>query len=365
MIAEIAVDLAAIARNAAVLARIVAPARLAAVVKANAYGHGLVPVARAVAPHAARSCVYGVEEAVALRDAGIASPIHVLGPIPVSALADAHAADVQLTLWDRGGYLLDAARVARERGRPFAVQAKIDTGAARFGLPHADAPTVLATYAATSELALVGAFSHLAAVEEGEDAFTREQTARFRAATAGLGAGVERHLAATAAAVMHPQTRFDLVRCGIGLYGGRLPARCAAELEAALSWTTTVAALRDVAAGETVGYGRAWRAERASRIATLPIGYAEGLPRAAGGRARALVRGRAVPIVGRVCMNAAFLDVTDVPGAAAGDRVTLVGRDGEARIAAADLADACGTIDYEIFARLPADVPRRYGVTGT
>ncbi|MDB5027095.1 MAG: alanine racemase, partial [Candidatus Eremiobacteraeota bacterium] len=207
MIAELAVDLGAIARNAQALARLVAPARLSAVVKANAYGHGLVAVARAVAPHAARLCVYALEEAVALRDAGLDGPIHVLGPIPAADLDVAHAARAQITLWDDGLYARQVASVARRRRGPFAVHAKIDTGVVRLGLDAAGAPAVLERYAATPEIELAGAFTHLAAAEEIDSTFTLEQLARFFQATQNLGAGVERHAAATAAAILWPETR--------------------------------------------------------------------------------------------------------------------------------------------------------------
>ena len=367
MIAEIAVDLDAIARNAAALARLVAPARLSAVIKANAYGHGLVPVARALAPHAARLCVYALEEAVELREAGVSAPLHVLGPVPAGELDVAHAAGVALTLWDRGLYARQVASIARRRRRRVAVQAKIETGVGRLGLAPADAPAALARYAATPEFELAGAFTHLAAAEELDSSFTQEQLARFQAATEALPATVERHVAATAAAMLWPETRLDSVRCGIGLYGIWPSADCEAllragglELEPALSWRTRVVALHAVAPGTTVGYGRTWTAARPSLIGTLPIGYAEGLPRSAGNSAQALVRGRHVPLVGRVCMDMSFLDLTDVPGAAVGDAVTLIGRDGAERITAEQLGAACGTIGYEIVARLPAHVPRSY-----
>ncbi len=371
MIAEIGVDLGAIVRNADALAQLVAPARLTAVVKANAYGHGLVPVARALAPHAARLCVYALEEAVALRDAGIDAAIHVLGPVPAGELEVAHAANVQLTLWDHELYARQVASVARRRRRNFAVHAKIDTGVVRLGLSADQAPAVLQRYAATPEFELRGAFTHLAAAEELDSTFTLEQTTRFLLATQALDASVERHAAATAAAILWPETRLDAVRCGIGLYGiypsdeaETLMRDRGLVLEPALSWRTRIVALHDVEPGTTVGYGRTWRAARPSTIATLPIGYAEGLPRSAGNAAQALVRGRSVPVVGRICMDMAFLDVTDAPGAAVGDAVTLIGADGGARITAEELAAACGTIGYEIVARLPADVPRRYDVTG-
>jgi alanine racemase len=369
VIAEIAVDLDAIVRNARALARLFAPARLNAVVKANAYGHGLVPVARALAPHAARLCVYELEEAVELRDAGIDAPVHVLGPVPARDLDVAHAAGVHLTLWDRDLYARQVASIARRRGARFAIQAKIDTGVVRLGLPYADAASALERYAATPEYDLAGAFTHIAAAEELDSTFTLEQLARFLLATQTLKAPLERHVAATAAAMLWPETRLDAVRCGIGLYGiwpseetRTLMAQEGFVLEPALSWRTRIVAEHAIAAGETVGYGRTWTAQRASRIATLPIGYAEGLPRAAGNAAQVLVRGRRVPLVGRICMDMAFADVTDVPDAVVGDAVTLIGSDGGEQIAADDLAAACGTIGYEIVARLPAHVPRTWNV---
>jgi alanine racemase len=370
VIAEIAVDLGAIVRNAQALARLVAPARMCAVVKADAYGHGLVPVARALAPHVARLCVYALEEAVVLRDAGISTPLHVLGPVVPGDLETAHAAGVQLTLWDDDLYARHVASVARRRRRPFAVHAKIDTGVVRLGIPAGAAAAVLERYVATPEFDLAGAFTHLAAAEELDSTFTLEQLARFARATQALDARVERHAAATAAAILWPETRLDAVRCGIGVYGIWPSAEAATlmrerglTLVPALRWTTRIVALHDIAAGETVGYGRTWRANRPSRIATLPIGYAEGLPRAAGNAAHVLVRGRRVAVVGRVCMNMAFVDVTDVAAAVPGDTVTLIGTDGGQTILAEELAAVCGTIGYEIVGRLPAHVPRRYDVT--
>ncbi len=365
MIAEISVDLGAIARNAAALARLVAPAKLTAVVKADAYGHGLVPVARAVAPHAARLGVYAAEEAVALREAGVTAPIHVFGPVRPDELEIVHAAGAEITLWDRGTYARLIASAARRRRGRFAVHAKIDTGVVRLGLPHREASAALREYAAIPEFELAGVFSHLAAAEELDSPFTHEQLARFLEATRELAGQVPRHIAATAAAMLWPETRLDAVRCGIGLYGiwpseetRRRMNGDGLLLEPALSWRTRIVALHEIDAGETVGYGRTWTAQRRSRIATLPIGYAEGLPRSAGNAAEALVRGRRVPLVGRVCMDMAFLDVTALPEADAGDLVTLIGADGPERITAEELAAACGTIGYEIVARLPVGIPR-------
>ncbi len=367
MLAHIVVDLDAVRTNIAALRATVAPARVAAVIKANAYGHGLVAVARAIATAADRLCVYELDEAVRLRDAGIAAPIHVLGPIAPADLDAAVAAGVAVTVWDQGAYAADLAGAARRRGHAVAVHAKIDTGVTRLGLPVADAPDAVAAYAAQPAFALAGVFSHLAAAEELDSTYTRDQLAAFEAATAGVNAGVERHIAASAAAMLWPQTRLDAVRAGIAIYGIWPSAPTAAImhergliLHPALSWFTQIVAVHDVPAETSVGYGCTFRTTRASRIGTLPIGYAEGLPRSRSNRGSVLVAGRRAPLIGRVCMNMTFIDVTDIPEARPGQRVTLIGTDAAERIDAAEAAGWADTIAYELVTRIPAHVPRRY-----
>ncbi len=367
MLAELCIDLAAIRANVRALRSLVAPARVAAVIKANAYGHGLVAVARAIEGDVDRLCVYELAEAVALRDAGVTARIHVLGPIPPQDLEIAHAAGAQVTLWDRGTYALQLASTARRRRAPVAVQAKIDTGVTRLGLAVADAPAALARYAAQPEYALAGVFSHLAAAEEVASTFTRDQLAAFERATAAFDPAVERHIAASAAAMLWPQTRLGAVRAGIALYGiwpsrptEAIMRERGLSLVPALTWRTQIVALHDVPAQTSVGYGCTYQTTRPSRIAVLPIGYAEGLPRGASNRGWVLVAGRRVPLVGRVCMNMAFLDVTGVPNVAPRSSVTLIGRDGADRIDAEEAAGWAGTIAYELVTRIPAHVPRRY-----
>jgi alanine racemase len=251
------------------------------------------------------------------------------------------------------------------------VHAKIDTGVTRLGLDAAAAPAALAAMLDDPALAFEGVFTHLAAAEELESAFTLAQLERFSAALAPVAPalaarGAVRHAAASAAAMLFPKLRLDMIRAGIATYGiwpsgeTRHAAAHALDLAPALAWTTDLVVVRDVEAGRSVGYGCTFSTARASRIGVLPIGYAEGLPRALSGAGVALVRGRRVPFVGRVCMNMSFVDVTDVPGARTGDRVTLIGRDGVERIDANELAEAAGTIGYELLARLPAELPRRY-----
>ncbi|MGD0475445.1 MAG: alanine racemase [Candidatus Velthaea sp.] len=369
MLAELIVDLAAIGANIRALRSLVAPARVAAVVKANAYGHGLVPVARAIECDVDRLCVYELAEAVALRDAAVTAPIHVLGPIAPADLEIAHAAGAQVTLWDRGTYAAQVASTARRRRAPFAVQAKIDTGVTRLGVAVAEAPQALQRYAAQPEYTLAGVFSHLAAAEEIASTFTRDQLSAFERATAAFDPAVERHIAASAAAMLWPQTRLGAVRAGIAIYGiwpsrptEAIMRERGLRLIPALTWRTTIVAIHDVPADTSVGYGCTFRTTRPSRIAVLPIGYAEGLPRSASNRGWLLVAGRRVPLVGRVCMNMAFVDVTDVPHAGPRAVVTLIGSDGDERIDAEEAAGWAGTIAYELVTRIPAHVPRRYDV---
>jgi alanine racemase len=369
MIAELRIDLGAVARNVAALGALVAPARVVPVIKANAYGHGLIEVGHALDGSVPRLAVYELDEALALRAAGIASPIHVLGPIEAAALPAAHAAGVQITLWDDGAYRDDVLAVARRSGSAMQVHAKIDTGVARLGMRAADAPRILDGYARSPQLALAGVFSHLAAAEELDSTFTHEQLALFAGATRTVAPAVERHIAATAAAMLWPETRLDSVRAGIGIYGLWPSPQTEAimrgrgfALEPALTWHTRVVIVHDVAAHIPVGYGCAYHTKRPSRIGVLPIGYAEGLPRNAGDGGSVLVAGARCRIVGRVCMNMTFVDLTDAPGARAGSGVTLIGTDGDVTIGAADLAAATGTIAYETVARLPAHVPRSFSL---
>ena len=367
MLAELTIDVGAIRANIAALQALVAPARVAGVIKANAYGHGALDVARAIADNVDRLCVYELCEAIVLREAGITARIHVLGPVPPGDLDVAHAADIELTLWDRGAYAAQVASIARRRRSPFAIHAKIDSGVTRLGVAAAEAPHVLERYAAQPEYRIAGVFSHLAAAEELDSTYTHEQLERFLSATEGVDPGVERHIAASAAAMLWPETRLGAIRAGIAIYG-IWPSAPTAEimrerglaLQPALSWRTSVVLVHHVPACTSVGYGCTFHTCRASRIGVLPIGYAEGLPRAASGRAMLLVAGQRVPLVGRVCMNMAFVDLTDVPQADSGSVVTLIGTDGAESIDANEAAAWSETIGYELVTRLPAHVPRRY-----
>lgn len=381
MIAQLEIDLGAIRRNVAALSALVAPARYAGVIKSNAYGHGLLPVARALAGDVAAFCVYGFEEALALRESGIATPVLVLGPVAARDLDLAIERNIAIALWDEGSFVRDATSAARARGRRLRVHAKIDTGVTRLGLDANRAAGTIASYLANEGIEVAGTFTHLAAAEELESTYTLAQLKRFEGALAPLAElllerRVIRHAAASAAAMLYPRLRLDLVRAGIATYGiwpspqtlqavrgtdavGNA-APGAIDLEAALAWTSELVVVRDVEMGRSVGYGCTFHTARPSRIGVVPIGYAEGVPRAFSSGGFMLVAGRRAPVVGRICMNMCFIDVTDVPQAHAGSRVTLIGRDGDEAIDANAFAEAAGTIGYEIVARLPVDIPRSY-----
>lgn len=333
------------------------------VVKADAYGHGAIAAARALEPLCNALAVSLVEEGMELRAAGVRAPIVVLG----AYYDERHAATLAHRLVPVVYDLADLERfadAATQRGRRSDVHVKIDTGMSRLGVPTSELPRLLARFAELHSLRLAGLCTHFASADVADEAPTREALARFQACLAlardqGFG-GLVNHAANSAAAVRFPEARFDAVRPGLALYGAMPSPHVALPgLEAALRLTTRVMAVRDLAAGTTVSYGGLWRAARPSRIATLPVGYADGYPRHVEG-AEVLVRGRRAPVVGAVCMDMLMVDVTDVPGATVGDVVTLIGNDGAQTISIDQIARWAGTISYEILCGISKRVPRVY-----
>ena len=352
------IDRATIVANARALAAKAAPAALCTVVKSNAYGHGMVPVAKALADGGIpglRLAVFTAAEAFALRHAGITLPIFVVGPVGRDDLAKVAASGIELALLDeRDCEAFAAAGVA--------AHLKIETGTNRFGIPAASAPQVLARCARLG-VRVVGIYSHLANAEELDKAFALKQLATLRDVAAGFkNEQVSLHIAASGAAMMWPEMRLDMVRCGIAVYGAwpsaQVEAVMAGEdpsfaLRPALRWFAPIAQIRAAHPGETIGYGRTHEVRRNTRLAVLPVGYADGLPRNVGeSRLQVRVASARAPIVGRIAMNACMVDVTDVaPPPQPGDVV---------EIEIEPLARAAGTINYEILARLPVHLERRY-----
>ena len=331
------------------------------VVKADAYGHGAVAVARALEPLCNALAVSLVEEGMELRAAGVRAPIVVLGAYYGAHHADVLAHRLTPVVYELGD-LERFAAAAAARGRRADVHVKIDTGMSRLGFATSEMPRLLARLRSLAPLRLAGLCTHFASADLADGAVTREALARFDAClVAARRAGFERlvnHAANSAAAVRFPDARLDAVRPGLALYGAMPSSHVAlAGLEPALRLTTRVMSVHDIAPGATVSYGGLWRASRPSRIATLPVGYADGYPRRVRD-ARALVRGTRVPVVGAVCMDMLMVDVTDVSDVREGDLVTLLGADGDEAISVDDLAHWAGTVSYEILCGISKRVPR-------
>lgn len=373
MIGTITVSLDALRHNATLLRESIAPVRAAFVVKGNAYGHGLVETALSIEPFAARLCVFSIEEALALRDGGITAPILVLGPVPPKALADAIAAGTEIALWSTKEYLRAVAHAARERRTHARVHVKINTDLNRLGLEPHELVDALEEYLRHPEIEIAGIYSHLASAEEIDSPYTMHQLEAFDRALAQAKPLLDsreiapiRHIAASAAAMLWPQTRLDMVRFGIAAYGlwpspqTREALDSPLDLRPALSYTSKVVVVRAIPAGASVGYGGAFHAPHDMRVGVVPVGYADGLPRALSNKGRVLVDGAICPIVGRVAMNMTEIDLSGAPNAHAGSKVTLIGRDGNAEVSADDWADWAGTLNYEIVTRLPSEIPREY-----
>ncbi|RMG47605.1 MAG: alanine racemase [Acidobacteria bacterium] len=369
------IDLDALAANVRAFRSRLAPgARLMAVVKSNAYGHGAELVVPAVLDAGAEWLGVGnlAEALDARRIAGDGVPVLILQHVPAQDLPDAVAADLAVTVYD-GAALERLRRAARRTGKPARVHLKLETGTHRQGLPLEDVLALAREVASAPELRLEGLSTHFADIEDTTDhRFAMEQLARFRDAVGRLEAeGIRpryRHAACSAAAVLFPETHFDMVRVGIGLYG-QWPSRetfvsarerglSGFRLVPVLAWKAVIAQVKTVPPGGYVGYGRTWRATRATRIAVLPVGYYEGYTRSLSNRAYVLVAGRRAPVVGRICMNMMMADVTDIAEAAAGMPAVLIGRSGEEEIRAGDLAEWSGTIAYEVLSRLNPALPR-------
>ena len=361
-------DLAAVHANLSGIRARVGGRKVLAAVKANAYGHGAVPVARMIEATGVADWlgVATVEEALALRQAGVGLPILKFSPAIEDADVEACVgAGIDLPVVD-AATIDQVAAAARRVGVAAEVHLKVDTGMRRIGCEPAVAPG-LAARADAAGLHLRGLFSHLP-VSDTEDgrAFTEAQIARFSAvrdAVAAARGPVElAHLANSGAVLMHPDAWFDLVRPGVMVYGN-LPdptSEPTVALRPALRWTTQVLFTKSVPAGETVGYGRTWRAASDTIVATIPVGYADGYNRLLSNRGRVLVGGRSCPIIGRICMDQAMVDLGPDAAAAVGDEVVLLGRQGDEEITAQELADLMGTITYEVTCLVGARVGRAY-----
>jgi len=352
------VDLEAVRHN---VRRLKPPdVELMAVVKADAYGHGDVPVARAMLEAGATWLgVALVEEGIGLRDAGIDAPILVLSEVPRGAEEEALASNLTPTLYTEEG-IAAIAGAADSVGRPVDVHVKLDTGMHRVGVwPPGSAPG-FCRQVADAGLGLGGLWTHFASAESDE-ATTREQLARFLAAARavraeGLAPGLL-HAANSAATILYPQSHLDLVRPGAALYGLAAGPGLAEGLRPAMTLRSEVTLVKRLAAGERLSYGHRYALARDAWVATVPVGYGDGYPRLLSSRAEVLIRGRRHPVAGTVTMDQLLVDCGDEQ-VATGDEVVLLGEQGGERITAEELAELIGTIGYEVVTAVSERVPR-------
>ena len=373
------IDLEALRHNVSLMGQVAAPAGVCAVVKADAYGHGAVPVARAAIEGGATSLAVAlVEEGVALREADVGGPIVVLADPPPGAAEALVAASLTPTVSEPAS-LAPLGGAARRLGVELGVHLTVDTGMHRLGCPPPEAAGLAAAIVAEPALHLEGVWTHLAVAEGESDEdrrFTAGQLSEFDGVLKALEVAgaipAVRHAANSAGAIAWPGARYDLVRCGITLYGelpaehlgAALAARTHGQgLRPVLSLRARVSALRRLPAGSRPSYGRLRPLPVDSIVATVPLGYADGLPRALfGGGAEVLVGGRRCPLAGMVTMDQIVVDCgpVDGPGAtvAVGDEVVLLGAQGSERVTAAEWAERTGTIAYEVLSRIGPRVPR-------
>jgi len=364
---DLTIDLAALGHNCQQLRRRLVPGvKLLAVVKADAYGHGLVPAARTLAG-AGADClgVASLEEGLALREAGLGLPILLLMGIIPPESERAVAAHLEVVL-----YRLDVAQAleasCRSQGRKARVHLKVDTGMGRLGLNPSEVLPFLAGVKNFSHLEVAGLISHLATADAADKAYAYGQLKEFQAL---LDAARERgwelplsHLANSAALVDLPETHFALVRPGISLYGSPpAPGRSwGVDLKPVMSLRTQVIQRKRLPPGSCVSYSCTYTTSDWCDLAVLPVGYCNGYPRLLSNRGEVLIKGRRAPIRGRVCMNLTMVDVSHIPGVEVGEPVTLLGKDGGEVLTADDLAAWAETISYEIYCALGSANPRRY-----
>lgn len=364
--AEVSLD--AVRTNVETLRRLVAPAEVCAVVKADGYGHGAVPVAQAALEAGATwLAVAQVPEAAALRQFGITAPVLLLSELRPSQLDEALDADVAVTVYSPELVAALAQRVTARGGRSWPVHLKVDTGMHRVGVAPAEAVALAKTVEAHPALSLEAVWTHCATADEPDDPFTTLQLERYEAVLAEMAAaGVEvpmRHAANSAAAIAHPASRYDLVRCGIAIYGiPPSPAMAGAmALEQAVHLATEVSFVKPVAAGEGISYGLRHHLERDTIIGTLPIGYADGVPRRLGlDHQDVLIGGRRHPIVGAVTMDQLMVDLGPDSVVRPGEEAVLLGAQGDERITPDEWAVRLDTISYEVVCAIGARVERRY-----
>jgi alanine racemase len=345
---------------------------LCAVVKANAYGHGVKEMIPLL-PSADWFAVNSLEEGIELREIGEKRPVLILGHIPLDALQDALARNLDLTVYNRETLealqQLDLGSIG-----PARLHMKVETGTGRQGILPSEIEGFVGQLKSVAGAKLVGVSTHFANIEDTlNHDYAQAQLDRFGEVLKILGRLDIKtdivHTAATAAGILFTKTHFNLVRAGIGIYGlwpsretylsTLLGHRPVPDLRPVLTWKTRLVQIKNLSEGSYVGYGCTYRATRPIRVGVLPVGYADGYDRKLGNTAYVLIRGKRAPVIGRICMNLTMVDISDIPRAGLEQEVVLLGRGGEERISAETMAEWAGTINYEIVTRISSLLARR------
>ena len=350
------IDLNAIRRNAEAI-KAYTGKRLIAVVKADAYGHGVVPVTEALRPVADMFAVATIEEGVALRQAGIPEPILVL----FSSLPEQARQIVEHGLIPAIGDWEFADRLNGVASRIVPIHVNINTGMNRSGVCWTEAVQFLNRLKTLSRLHVDGFFTHFATADEADKRYVFVQLDRFSSVLEKITDSSKLiHAANSAAALTIPEAHFDAVRPGLSLYGVYPASEKPIKLAPALTWKTRIGWIGAISAGEGVSYGWTYKAARETRVAMVQVGYGDGYPRALSGVGEVLVGGARRPIIGRVCMDVSVVRLASIDNVSVGDEVVLIGKQGNAEIAVDEVAHRAGTISYEILTQIGARVPRNY-----
>jgi alanine racemase len=361
------IDLGKVAKNvASIRKRVGQGVKILVVVKADAYGHGAIAVAKTAIESGANMLGVGdSSEAIELHEAGILAPMLVLGALIEEEIGWVVSHGIMPTIHS-GDMISTLNTEARRQGKKLKVHLKVDTGMGRLGASPKQAVELARKIAGCSHLELEGVCTHLSAIATGDKAFTRKQLEMYKKTldeVMKLGINIPcRHAANSASLVYMPESVFNVIRPGAAVYGINPTGRKTPQFDFVpiLTLKTQITFLKGVEAGATIGYNKSYVTPKRTKIATLPVGYNDGYPYALSNRGYALVKGKMVPVVGSVTMDYTMIDVGHVPGVSVGDEVVLIGRQGDAEISAEDIATLVGTVPYEITCRLGKRVKRVY-----
>ncbi|MFW6161009.1 MAG: alanine racemase [Acidobacteriota bacterium] len=355
--------------------RIPRKTELSVVVKANAYGHGLKEITALAEKHKVDSyCVHSLTEALELRRLGTTKDILIMGPVPLDELEKVVFNNFRLAVFSLK-ILSSLSEISQKMGRKAGIHLKLETGTYRLGINEAELPDFLKALKKAPSLVLEAAYTHFANIEDTTDhSYAYYQMALFEKMIKLIRQTgfpqIKKHAACSAAALLFPETHFDMVRIGISQYG-LWPSRETFlsykikhtrndidVLQPALTWKARIGQIKKVPARHTIGYGRTFQTSRESKLAVLPIGYSDGYDRRLSNQSFVLLKGQRAPLRGRVCMNLIMVDITDIPVLKAGDEAVLIGTQGKEKVSADFLAALSGTINYEVVSRLSPHIPR-------